>query len=252
MKVRNYRFLRENSITIERLFSFLTFFTLRHVAATLALGNAKHLREHTFAMAHAEAQRYRAHVAAAALAGATLLRAGTLEVVTASGPARHRRRLVRGTLADALQIHAGRTAHAVFLFGLHQAAVHRRTRGLARCVAAEERPRRIRDLQRLAGRTDRRQRLGLAATGHRRTRRSRAAHVDQLARLTATWTGDAATGIAALTLGTAGALVDLRIQRGAMIILSSSREKIRFTRSENVHGRSYTERLVNGRSTLVR
>lgn len=160
-------------------------------------------------MAHAETPGYRAHVAAATLAAATLLGSRTLEIVAAAGRAR-RSGFLRGTRAGSLKIHAGRTTDSVLLSGLHQAAVHRRAGRLARGVAAEERPRRIGDLQRFTSRTDRRQGLGLPAAWQRWTRRSRATHLDQLARLSAPRTGDAATRIPALALGTAGTLVDLR------------------------------------------
>lgn len=162
-------------------------------------------------MAHAEAPGYRAHVTAATFAAATLLRSRTLEIVAAAGSAR-RAEILRWTRAGSLQIHAGRTTDSVLLSDLHQAAVHRRAGRLARRVAAEERPRRIGNLQRFTSRTDRRQGLGLPTAGQRGTRRPRATHLDQLACLSASWTGDTATRIPTLALGTSGMLVDLESQ----------------------------------------
>lgn len=73
-------------------FLSLTFRALRNVTATLTLGDAEHLREHAIPMAHAEAAWYRAHVTAAAVVVATLLRAGAFQVVATSGSTLHHRR----------------------------------------------------------------------------------------------------------------------------------------------------------------
>jgi hypothetical protein len=148
----------------------LTFGALRNVTTTLTFGDAEHFRENTIPMAHIETLSisawYHAHVAAAAFVAAAFLRARALQVVATSGSALYRR-IVRGTLTDPLQLHTQWTTHSVLLFGLYQTVVHWRTGRFAGSVTAEERPRRVRYLQRLAHRTDCQQGLGLTATGHR-------------------------------------------------------------------------------------
>ena len=92
-------------------------------------------------MACGEIPRYRAYVTAAILVVAALLGPGAVEIIATGGPARTHRRFLRGTHAGSLYLHAGRTADSVFLFVLHQAAVHWRTSWFTWRVAAKKRPR---------------------------------------------------------------------------------------------------------------
>jgi len=133
---------------------FLTFHALRNVTATLALGDTEYLGKHAVAMACGKIPRYHAYITAAILVVAALLRPGTVEVIATGGPARIHHRFLRGTCTGSLYLHAGRTADSVFLFVLHQAAVHWRTSWFTWRVAAKKRPRWISDLQRFACRTN--------------------------------------------------------------------------------------------------
>ena len=106
-------------------------------------------------MAGAEPLRHRANAAAALLALATFLRARALEVMLTGIAADSW--LLQRARSRPLQINVGRATDSVLLPRLHQAAVHRRAARFARRIAAEERPRRVGDLQRFAGWADRRQ-----------------------------------------------------------------------------------------------
>lgn len=160
-------------------------------------------------MTGAETLRNRANATPAALALATLLRSRTLQIVL-TGVSTNRW-LLRWTCSRPFQVYARWTADSVFLSRLHQTTVHRRTGWFAGGVSAEERPRRVGDLQRLACRADRRQGLRFATAGNRRTWWTGAGHVGQLARLACSWTGDAATGIATLAPRATGCWLDLVI-----------------------------------------
>lgn len=106
-------------------------------------------------MTSAEPLRDRANASAALLALATFLRARALQVVL-TGIATDSWLLQRAG-SRPLQINVGRATDPVLLLRLHQTAIHRRAARFARRIAAEERPRRVSDLQRLAGWADRRQ-----------------------------------------------------------------------------------------------
>lgn len=184
----------------------LTFGALGYVTPALSLGDAEQFGEHSVPVAGAETLRSKTDAGAALVAGTALFRRRTVEVVGAGGAAVLG--LVGGTAAGALELLARGTADAVLLAVLHEAAVQRRTVGLAGSIAAEEGTRRVADLQRLTRWTDVRQGLGLAATRDRGTGWSGAGDVDQLAGLQS-GAAYAATWVATLAAGTAALWLDL-------------------------------------------
>ena len=186
----------------------LTVGALRDVAAALALGDAEQLGQHAVPVAGAEARGRQADLGAAARAAAALLGRGAVQVALAAGAAVLG--LLGGAAAGPAQLLAAGAADAVLLAGLHEAAVGRRALGLAGRVAAEEGPRRLGDLQRLARGADVGQGLGAPAAGHRRAGRPRAGHVRQLAALArAAGAGHAAAGVAALAARAPGLRINL-------------------------------------------